>query len=499
MNSGRPENSCGKVYLVGAGPGDPDLLTKRAYELMQSCEIIAYDALISPSILSLCSPFSELISVGYRGYGSKRLGYRIHPKIIESALKGKSILRLKSGDPLIFGRASQECEELSENGISFEIIPGITSAVAAAAYTGIPLTHRNYSSDLIITSGHDLVGGSPSNSNWEALGKSTGTIAIYMAATKIRENCERLIQTGRDPKTPAAFISNATRGSQKIKIGTLSNLEEIVGPIDKGVPALILAGETVGLYEKLDWFNNKPFYNEAVLVARARRGPSTISNLLRFQGAEVIEAPWILVDPLDSFSLEQTIVDLHVYQHLLFTCEDGVDSFFHHLLSSGRDIRKFSGIQISALGFSVSQRLEKFAVLADTVFEGHCFDAIQRKKSILNSGRILAITSNRGRPSLQRTFEKLGIVVDWCSTYKISHQFPNISPPLVNYVILPSSTSARILFEGPWGQALQKTPMVCLGPETTEVATCFGAREILMTSRDQPEAVVELLRQRKGL
>ncbi|MEO7161945.1 MAG: uroporphyrinogen-III C-methyltransferase, partial [Bdellovibrionia bacterium] len=234
-----------RVYLVGAGPGDPGLLTLRAAELLRTVDVVAHDELISPSILGQVGPKVELISVGYRGYGSSKLGYRMHPLIIERALQGKTVVRLKSGDPLIFGRAVQECEELAEHGIPFEIVPGITSGMGAAAYSGIPLTHRSCASDVIITSGHDLRGGSQSNSNWDALGKSTGTILIYMAASKIRENCDRLIAAGRAANTPAAFIADASRASQRVVIGTLSNLSEEVGEVDKKIPALIVVGDVI--------------------------------------------------------------------------------------------------------------------------------------------------------------------------------------------------------------------------------------------------------------
>lgn len=487
----------GKVYLVGAGPGDPGLLTCRALELMKSCDVIAYDTLVSPSILALCSPTAELVSVGYRGYGSKQLGYRMHPAIIEAALAGKSVVRLKSGDPLVFGRAGQECEELTENQIPFEIIPGITSAIAAAAYVGIPLTHRDYSSDVIFTSGHDLRGGSASKSNWEALGKSTGTVSVYMAASKIRENCERLIEMGRDPETPAAFISNATRGCQRVTVAKLRNLADQVGEIPKGVPALILAGETVGLYQAQAWFDKKPLHNLTALVVRARRGTSNIASLLRSQGADVIEAPWIEVDrEAESLNLLKAINELVHYRHLIFSCEDGVASFFNQLLKSGRDLRKLREIQIVAMGEGVRARLESFAVCADVVLDGHCSKALDKNKGTLSEGRSLVVTSSRGRPSLRQALDALGVSADFVGAYAVSHRFPAIPAPQVDYVILPSSTSARLLLEGPWSEALRETPMIALGPETRKMAESLGASNVFMTSSDEPGSVVEFFRRR---
>ena len=252
----------GFVYLVGAGPGDPDLLTVKARRLLECAKVVAHDALIASPILSVIHPEAELLPVGYRGYGSSKHPYRLHPDVIKRAQDGQIVIRLKSGDPFIFGRGGEECEELNEVGIPFEVVPGISSALGAAAYAGIPLTHRKYASDVIFASGHDVLGGSPSLSDWNSLAQGKGTLVLFMAVRKLEANLERLITMGREPSTPAAYISNATQASQKVVSGTLETLPSLLDDIERELPALIIVGEAVRLHKEVSWFVSKAMEQE---------------------------------------------------------------------------------------------------------------------------------------------------------------------------------------------------------------------------------------------
>lgn len=245
------KNSIGFVHLVGAGPGDPDLLTVRALELLRSAEVVAHDELVPAAILALANPSAELISVGRRHHGSSRHPLRIHPEVIARARRGQRVVRLKCGDPLIFGRGGEEAEELAEAGIPFDVVPGISAALGAAARAWIPLTHREYSSDVTFATGHDLLGCKSSRSDWRRLAGS-GTLVLYMASRALGPNLARLIELGRPPTTPAAWISSATRPDERIVTGTLATLAAKVEDAMGEAPALVIVGEVVAIRERLE-------------------------------------------------------------------------------------------------------------------------------------------------------------------------------------------------------------------------------------------------------
>ncbi len=271
----------GIVYLVGAGPGDPGLLTLRALELIRSAEVIAHDELISPEILALVPRRAELLAVGRR-HGRGKIDYRVHPMVLERARAGRVVVRLKSGDPLIFGRGAEEAEELAEAGIPFEIVPGVSAALGAAAYAGIPLTHRRHASRVTLLTGHRA----------EANGEgSRETVVLYMAAHRLKENLDRLITDGCDPSTPAAFIAAATTPEQLVISGTVANLADKVGPERRSAPALVVVGSVVALRDRILWLEKMPLRGRRVLVAMARPGASKIAARLRALGAQVVESP----------------------------------------------------------------------------------------------------------------------------------------------------------------------------------------------------------------
>lgn len=492
--SDSPRQTRGTVYLVGAGPGDPALLTRRASELLSTVDVVAYDALITPAILTLVNPKAELLSVGYRGYGSSRLKHRMHPEVIDRALKGLNVVRLKSGDPWIFGRAGHECEELLENEIPFEVVPGITAALGAAAYAGFPLTHKDLSSDVVLTSGHDLRGEFHSNSDWNALARSAGTLAIYMAATKVRENCDRLMQMGRRPDTPAAIVAQGTQGRQRVITGTLTTLPDMVGVLDQKVPAVMMIGETIGLRDKFRWLERKPLHDLTLLLVRARQGHSKLAELMRGQGAELIEAPWITTHPLDQYSeLDQAIHNLPRYHNVVFSCEGSVEHFMARLRMCGRDLRRLREVNFVTVGSAIVRQLEACGVTPDIVLTGHCLEAVTAQQSRLNCGKSLVVTSTRGRHKLHSFFETLQLAADFVDAYEYRVQFPNIPAPEVDFVLLPSSTSAALLLEGPWGETLRHRPMVALGPITQSTARDHGATQVYRTASDDIKAVLPLL------
>lgn len=248
--AGRPA-SRGFVHLVGAGPGDPGLLTVRALELLQAAEVVAHDELVPPAILARCAPTAELVPVGRRFHGSSRHPLRLHPAVLEHARAGRVVVRLKAGDPFVFGRGGEEAEELVAAGIPFDVVPGVSAAMGAAASALIPLTHRDHASDVTFASGHDLVCGRGSRSDWSRLA-GPGTLVLYMASRALEANLARLVALGRDASTPAAWIAAATRPEQEIEVGTLADLAARVAARAPGeAPALVVVGEVVGLRARL--------------------------------------------------------------------------------------------------------------------------------------------------------------------------------------------------------------------------------------------------------
>ena len=247
-----PETRTGMVYLVGAGPGDPGLLTIRALELLRAADVVAYDALVAPAILSLVRPEAELLPVGRR-HGVGKTGYRLHPEVLARAKAGHTVVRLKAGDPLIFGRGGEEAEELAEAGIPCTIVPGVSAALGAAAYAGIPLTHRLHASDVTFMSGHDVDGSRHGLTDWSKAANGKGTLVLFMAARKLSANLQRLIQAGRSDETPAAYIASATTPDQKVIVGTLATLANKTRDVDLTIPALVIVGEVVALRERIAW------------------------------------------------------------------------------------------------------------------------------------------------------------------------------------------------------------------------------------------------------
>ncbi|MCD9523012.1 uroporphyrinogen-III C-methyltransferase [Photobacterium carnosum] len=281
----------GKVYLVGAGPGDPDLLTWRAIKLMSSCDVVCYDLLISPAILSLVPADKAMIPVGYRGYCGGSIEYGMHPDVIEQALVGHNVLRLKSGDPFIFGRATEECRCLTHHGIDYEIVPGITSALGAAAYAGFPLTSNGMASDVTFVSGHRP---SKTMTSWAAMGTSSGTLVLYMGGQKLALHAAKLINEGRDPSTPVALVSSATSYKQQLLTTTLGSINDVLNAdmLNDGSPVLVIMGRVVELAQELDWRAKLPLNGRSIMVPSQYH---QMTETLRIAGAEVIIGPKIEV------------------------------------------------------------------------------------------------------------------------------------------------------------------------------------------------------------
>lgn len=470
----------GFVYLVGAGPGDPKLLTLRALECLRAAEVVAHDELVSPAILELAPPDAERLRVGRR-HGHGEASYRLHPAVLDRARAGRTVVRLKCGDPFVFGRGGEEAEELAEAGIPYEIVPGVSTALGAAAYAGIPLTHRLNARGVVFATGHRARCASRHRSE---------TIVLFMVARKLRANLDRLVAEGRAPSTPAAYIASAATAEQEIVVGTLADLPEKVAGIDPSAPALVIVGDVVGLRERIGWFERQPLAGCRVLVARARPGRSRIAAELRALGAEVPEVPIVTVRELeDCRRLDEALLRLGGFAGVVFGCAPGVEATLRRLGALGLGPAPLTARIVVSIGSEATTSLRHAGVEPSVVVEGACQEALARQASVLRGGSLLWITSDDGRPSLEADLARLGVEVVRVAAYRSVRMFP----PLLqrpHLLVLPSSSAARLLLESDLGGELLRVPMVAIGSRTEEAARRRGAARVIRSAEDTLASVV---------
>ena len=364
----------GKVYLVGAGPGRADLITVRGAELVGSADCIICDKLANPALLSYAGPNAEIIHVPKRvGAGSCKQE-EINKLLIEKASAGKTVVRLKGGDPCVFGRGAEEAAVLAEAGIDFEIVPGVTAAIAAAEYSGIMLTHRDYSSQVVFITGQEAEGKKDTNIDWHLLAKFPGTIVFYMAMGNLDFIVEQLIKNGMGKETPAAVVANATFPTQRAVKTSLRQLNEQCKQQNIGPPAIVIIGAAADTDDKLNWFMKKPLFGRNIVVTRDRRGNADFAAKIIQRGGNPIEFATIEIKPLTQTNqFLQTLTKLAEYDWIIFTSANGVSIFFESLQSLQKDARVFGSAKIAAIGSETARRLDEFGIKADfvpTVFTG---------------------------------------------------------------------------------------------------------------------------------
>jgi uroporphyrinogen III methyltransferase/synthase len=367
-------DSRGIVYLVGAGPGDPGLITVRGRELLESADVVVYDALANPRLLSHCRKDAEIIYAGKQAAAHSMTQEAINALLVGKGSAGKRVVRLKGGDPFVFGRGGEECEALAAAGVRFEVVPGITAAIAAPAYAGIPVTHRDFNSSFTLLTGHERDenyqdpqaaargGGTGSNLDFSALAKLP-CLALYMGVKSLPRICDNLIAHGMDPLTPAATISHGTSHRQKTVVATLADLPEKVAEAKLTPPALTIIGKVVTLRDRLAWFERRPLFGQTIAVTRTRQQASELTAALSDLGADVIEAPTIeLRKPADMSAIDTALGQAAHFDWIIFTSQNGVSAVKERLLTTGRDVRIFGSARVAAIGQAT----------ADAVRQGLC-------------------------------------------------------------------------------------------------------------------------------
>lgn len=356
----------GKVFLVGAGPGDPDLITLKGKKLLEKADVVIYDYLANPKLLSYCRENAEKIYVGKKG-GSHTLSQQeINRLIVQKAKEGKLVVRLKGGDPFLFGRGGEELEALVEENIPFEVVPGITSAIAVPAYAGIPVTHREYTSTFAVVTGHEAEGKEKTSIEFSSLTK-IGSLVFLMGVKNLPYIIENLKKEGKPLNTPVAVIQWGTLPKQKTVTGTLEDIVEKVNKAGLSSPAVIIIGKIVKLREKFNWFENKPLFGKKILVTRTRNQAGKLSELLEDLGAEVIEIPLIRIVPLITEEVISVLEKIENYDWIVFTSENGVNIFMETLFKLGKDVRVLGKAKIAVIGKATKEVLAKWRLKADLV------------------------------------------------------------------------------------------------------------------------------------
>jgi uroporphyrinogen III methyltransferase/synthase len=357
----------GKVYLVGAGPGDIGLLTVKGLRCLQKAEVVIYDFHLNAQILNYIDHDAEFIYAGKRGGHHTMAQDEINRAIIDKAKEGKLVCRLKGGDPFVFGRGGEEAEVLKDEGIPFEVVPGISSSVAAPAYAGIPLTHRKYSSTFAVIPGYEDTTKENSAIDWSKLATGVGTLVFLMAVKNIDEVAHKLIENGRPKDTPVAIVRWGTRPEQVTLTGTLENVAELARDKDIRPPAAMVVGEVVNLRDKLRWYEDKPMFGHRVMVTREHSGGF---EELEELGAEVMEFPTIKIVPVDDHTfVDKCINDIESYNWIVLTSVNGVKYFFDRLIETGHDIRDLKGISFCAVGEKTGDAIRQYGIRVDLVPE----------------------------------------------------------------------------------------------------------------------------------
>lgn len=421
-DTGRNIKKVGKVYLVGAGPGDPGLITVKGLELLRKAEVVVYDYLASIKLLKHVPKDAEFIYAGKKGGGHHaHTQAEINQMLIDHALEGKIVVRLKGGDPFIFGRGGEEIEEIVEAGIPFEVVPGVTSATAAATYAGVPITHRQYTASVAFVTGHEDPTKKESKIAWDKLATAVGTLVFYMGIKNLPSIAEKLIANGRDPKTPVAVVRWASTPEQRSVYGPLDEIAEIVKQQEIKPPAIVVVGDVVNLREKIDWFEKRPLFGKRILVTRTREQASELVARLEDLGADCVEGATIAIEPPDSWDLlDNALKKIDSYHWLLFTSINAIKYFFKRLHEKGMDARSLHGPSIGVVGKATAEYLLQFGIKADLLPEEFTGEGLA--KSLVTKGMsgkaVLIPRAMKAREVLPDTLKKAGADVTVAPVYQ---------------------------------------------------------------------------------
>ena len=480
------------VYLVGAGPGDPGLLTVRALDLIGRAEVILYDRLIPAAALAAAGPRAELVYVGKREGAASVPQEEISRLLVEHGRSGRLVVRLKGGDPFVFGRGGEEAQALREAGVEFEVVPGVTAGVAAPAYAGIPVTQRELTSAVAFLTGHEDPDKPESSLDWPALAAFPGTLVVYMGVGRLESILERLQHAGRDPHEPAAVIERGTTGAQRVVSGSVETLARLAAEAGLRPPALAVIGPVAALREQLAWFERRPLAGLSVAVTRARAQVSELAKRLAELGAEVIEAPAIRIVPLPGEAPELARYDL-----VCLTSPNGVQLLFERMAAAGLDARALAGARVAAIGPGTAAALRQRGIEADVVPERAVAEALVEALAGVDATRALIARAAQARDVLPQALRSRGIEVDELALYE------TVAEPLTesqlravadaDYLIFTSSSTVTFFLQAAGGLSGGVPQIISIGPVTSQTLCEHGLAPAVEAESHDLDGVVEAL------
>ena len=495
----------GTVYLVGAGPGDPGLITVKGLHCLEAADVVVHDRLVDERLIARAPAAAEVIDVGKVPSESGNPQADTNALLVARAREGKRVVRLKGGDPFVFGRGGEEAEALAGAGIPFEVVPGVTSAIAAPAYAGIPLTHRDYASSVTFVTGSESPEKSDSAVRWDRLAQSGGTVVVLMGFESLPSIADKLTQEGLAADTPVALVEWGTEPYQRTVVGTLADIAERAARSAIAPPVVAVIGEVVKLRGKLRWFDDRPLFGKRVLVTRSRPQASTLSELLALAGAQPLEVPTIEVRELEDYGeLDAAVDSLATYDWVVFPSSNAVEAVFDRLLRMGRDSRAFHSARLAAIGPATAASLETRGLIADFVPKEFVSESVAEgmRHRVTREHRVFLPRSDIGRETLGRGLAALGAEVHEVAAYRTVK--PDGSGPRLTEVLskgvdaatFTSSSTVKNLADLLNGDLspLRSVTIACIGPVTASAATEVGLNVDLVAKEYTVAGLVETLK-----
>lgn len=493
----------GKVWLVGAGPSDAELLTVKAKRVLEQAEVVVYDRLVGDSILLMMSDTAEKIDAGKRSGNHTMPQEEMNRLLLRKAQEGKRVVRLKGGDPFLFGRGGEELTLLAEHGIPYEVVPGVTSAIAVPAYNGIPITHRDFASSVHIITGHKKKD-EPLELDFATLAKLEGTLVFLMGVSALGDICDGLMHAGKAKDTPAALLSRGTTSRQARLVSTLEKLPEELHAHPLMTPAIIVIGEVCALADQFEWYEKLPLSGKKIIVTRPRERQEELSQRLRSLGAEVLELPTISIAPYRAEELPEqgaALEELESYQYLVFTSPSGVDCFFALLREKKMDIRRFCAGKIAVIGAGTASRLQNYGLMADLMPE--IYDAVHLGKCVgadcKDGDRILIPRARLGSQALigEITAQKKVTIADLPIYDTIEKESPVVELPDLTkeeaMIVFTSASTVRGFRKMMADADISRLQAVCIGAQTKEAAEKAGFTNVCVAAEATVDAIVSVI------
>ncbi len=491
----------GKVFLVGAGPGDPGLLTIKGKRAIENADVLVYDYLAAEPIVALAPPDCERIYVGKKARAHTLEQDEINTLLVRLAREGKNVVRLKGGDPFVFGRGGEEAQELHAAGIAFEIVPGVTSGIAAPAYAGIPVTHRDHNTAVTFVTGHEDVQKQLSTLDWSKLAAPNHTLVLYMAMGNLASIAAELIRNGLAASTPIAIVREGTKPAQQTLVATLETVAAEIERTPIAPPAIAIVGEVVRLRDELQWFDRLPLFGKRVLVTRMASGSLEFAARLWEAGAEPILAPLIrIVPPEDTREIARSVEDAHTYRWIVFSSRNGVDAFWNELQTRGRDARALGATKIAAIGPKTAETLAERGIVADFIPSRYVGESVA--EGLLTrtepNDRILLFRAQEARDALPEMLRTGGRHVEIVAAYRaVQNDVADLAERVANCDVL-TFTSAGIVrsfaaqLADPVRAAHGKI-VACIGPITAEAAKAIGLEVSVVAQEFTTEGLARAL------